>query len=492
MVFILGNTLHVSQSGKSLAWRPALHLYRSSFLIALHITFVAINIYGWSHSGVNHVLIFEIDPRNHLTYQRLLEIGTFLLVLWFVSFTAFIISSYHDAQPFAQPLIFVIFLIILLINPIRIFYYKSRIWFLKNIGRVFLAPFYHVDFTGFWLGDQLISLDLIFFDLQYFICFYTYDVHWIQPTDKQGVFCSGWSQFFLQTVFIVLPSWFRFAQCIRRYRDTKAKFPHLANAGKYASGFLVAITNAVRRATILEYQQQRTSNPFLYLWFISSLIGSTYKLIWDLKMDYGFFDKNAGKNKFLREQIIYSSKAYYYAAIIENILFRFIWIINIFIYFNTSAAEYADIIGFVFGIIEAFRRFIWNYFRLENEHLNNCGEFRAVRDIPIQTTVTVASGYSTRLESIGSLSTLGDEQNAKRRQSIIRGGTMTAMERSRTLTILNEVFDNETSVSKSLTTGTNSNQAQNVSNNLESSSNTISSSNSLVLVNPYYTRTQPT
>ena len=30
-----------------------------------------------------------------------------------------------------------------------------------------------------------------------------------------------------------------------------------------------------------------------------------------------------------------------------------------------------------------FRRFIWNFFRLENEHLNNCGEFRAVRDISI-------------------------------------------------------------------------------------------------------------
>jgi hypothetical protein len=26
---------------------------------------------------------------------------------------------------------------------------------------------------------------------------------------------------------------------------------------------------------------------------------------------------------------------------------------------------------------------VWNYFRLENEHLNNCGEFRAVRDISI-------------------------------------------------------------------------------------------------------------
>ena len=31
----------------------------------------------------------------------------------------------------------------------------------------------------------------------------------------------------------------------------------------------------------------------------------------------------------------------------------------------------------------SFRRFVWNFFRLENEHLNNCGQFRAVRDISI-------------------------------------------------------------------------------------------------------------
>jgi len=30
-----------------------------------------------------------------------------------------------------------------------------------------------------------------------------------------------------------------------------------------------------------------------------------------------------------------------------------------------------------------YRRFVWNFFRLENEHLNNCGQFRAVRDISI-------------------------------------------------------------------------------------------------------------
>ena len=34
------------------------------------------------------------------------------------------------------------------------------------------------------------------------------------------------------------------------------------------------------------------------------------------------------------------------------------------------------------------RRFVWNFFRLENEHLNNCGNFRAVRDISVKPVNT--------------------------------------------------------------------------------------------------------
>jgi hypothetical protein len=43
-----------------------------------------------------------------------------------------------------------------------------------------------------------------------------------------------------------LPAWFRFAQCLRRYRDTKEAFPHLVNAGKYSSTFLVVVFGTLR------------------------------------------------------------------------------------------------------------------------------------------------------------------------------------------------------------------------------------------------------
>ena len=50
---------------------------------------------------------------------------------------------------------------------------------------------------------------------------------------------------------------------------------------------------------------------------------------------------------------------------------------------QTNKETYRELVITILAFLEVFRRFIWNYFRLENEHLNNCGQFRAVRDISI-------------------------------------------------------------------------------------------------------------
>lgn len=98
-------------------------------------------------------------------------------------------------------------------------------------------------------------------------------------------------------------------------------------------------------------------------------------------MDWGLFDKNAGENKFLREEIVYSSTFFYYFAIIEDLLLRFVWALS----FTLTEMKYigGDLLTSMLAPLEVFRRFVWNFFRLENEHLNNCGKFRAVRDISI-------------------------------------------------------------------------------------------------------------
>ena len=55
-------------------WVPALRMFRVSLFISLMVFFVGVNTYGWRANGVNHVLVFEIDPRNYLSSFQLMEV----------------------------------------------------------------------------------------------------------------------------------------------------------------------------------------------------------------------------------------------------------------------------------------------------------------------------------------------------------------------------------------------------------------------------------
>jgi hypothetical protein len=67
---------------------------------------------------------------------------------------------------------------------------------------------------------------------------------------------------------------------------------------------------------------------------------------------------------------------------LQDAVLRFAWLAKYFIGVNTNS-QLSQILQTVFAFLELVRRFVWNFFRLENEHLNNCGEFRAVREISL-------------------------------------------------------------------------------------------------------------
>uniref|UniRef100_A0A8D0W2N1 EXS domain-containing protein n=1 Tax=Sus scrofa TaxID=9823 RepID=A0A8D0W2N1_PIG len=365
---------------------PLIRIYRGGFLLIEFLFLLGINTYGWRQAGVNHVLIFELNPRSNLSHQHLFEIAGFLGILWCLSLLACFFAPISIIPTYVYPLVLYGFMVFFLINPTKTFYYKSRFWLLKLLFRVFTAPFHKVGFADFWLADQLNSLSVILMDLEYMICFYSFELKWdesggLLPNDsEEPEICHKYS-YGVRAVVQCIPAWLRFIQCLRRYRDTKRAFPHLVNAGKYSTTFFM-VTFAALYSTHKERGHSDTV-VFFYLWIVFCIISSCYTLIWDLKMDWGLFDKNAGENTFLREEIVYPQKAYYYCAIIEDVILRFAWTIQISITTTTSLPHSGDIIATVFAPLEVFRRFVWNFFRLENEHLNNCGEFRAVRDISV-------------------------------------------------------------------------------------------------------------
>ncbi|KAG8192346.1 hypothetical protein JTE90_002166 [Oedothorax gibbosus] len=359
-------------------WRIAVRLYRGSLLIILFLFLIGINVYGWRTSGVNHVLIFELDPRNHLSEQHLMEIAAISSVMWSLSVLAFLFSDALSIPAYANPLMLVILLLAFLFNPTRTMRHHARFWLLRVLGRIVTAPLFHVGFADFWLADQLNSLVPVLVDFQYFVCFYVTSVNWEVNTDSNK--CVDDVGLISRPIVACLPAWFRFAQCLRRYRDTKEAFPHLVNAGKYSTTFFNVAFSSLYVYTKDDYGST-WENPYFYLWIVFGISSSIYTYIWDIKMDWGLFDTNTGENKFLREEIVYSSPNYYYFAIVEDLILRFGWTLSVSL--TEMGLIHADIMSSVLAPLEVIRRFVWNFFRLENEHLNNCGKFRAVRDISV-------------------------------------------------------------------------------------------------------------
>eukprot|EP00057_Strongylocentrotus_purpuratus_P033854 XP_793026.4 PREDICTED: xenotropic and polytropic retrovirus receptor 1 homolog [Strongylocentrotus purpuratus] len=253
----------------------------------------------------------------------------------------------------------------------------------SKLGHIAIAPFHAVGFADFWLADQLNSLTCVLLDMEFLICYYSCEVSWVKNGQCKLSCLSSYSHA-IRAVVACLPAWFRFAQCLRRYRDTKKAFPHLVNAGKYSTTFFVVLFSAlvhIRRDQDLH--EHFYQDPLYCLWIFSAFCSSCYTLTWDIKMDWGLLEKKS-YNKLLRDEIVYPEKAYYF-AMVEDLVLRFIWSVNNTVgQMDIGRGRNGLIISTILCFLEVIRRFIWNFFRLENEHLNNCGQFRAVRDISIK------------------------------------------------------------------------------------------------------------
>lgn len=183
-------------------------------------------------------------------------------------------------------------------------------------------------FADFWLADQFTSLVPVFQDFVFIICTcaLTFD-----PSEVNKV-CDR-RLFVLKNVIGCVPAWFRFAQCLRRWHDSGKKHPHLTNAGKYSTTFLVILFRSLHAAwenemigpaasgqrlddrfsevffdegnmttlpslgpttTYHAANSYSATNPFLYCWIIAGTISTIYTYIWDVKMDWGLFDPNCG------------------------------------------------------------------------------------------------------------------------------------------------------------------------------------------------------
>ncbi|KAE8708769.1 Detected protein of unknown function [Hibiscus syriacus] len=142
--------------------------------------------------------------------------------------------------------------------------------------------------------------------------------------------------------------------------------------GKYVSAMVAA-------GARLTYATQ-SNNVWFSVVLVTSIIATVYQLYWDFVKDWGLLNPNS-TNPWLRDDLILKNKNIYFPSIALNVVLRVVWIESIMQFrFNPVQTHLLD---FFLASLEVIRRGLWNFYRLENEHLNNVGKFRAIKTVPL-------------------------------------------------------------------------------------------------------------
>eukprot|EP01084_Bolivina_argentea_P291837 501619_1 len=356
--------------------------FRTLILVSLYLWLFGWNLHIWHKKKFNHPFIFEADPSTVI--QDIIMVFKFageLTCITMLTATLYLLVFIFDKFIIPIPLwCFSIALLVLwliyLMYPRSGTFLQTRDYLMSSFWRIVRAPFTKVHFVDFFIADQWCSLFTVVVDLTFSMCFFATGEFRVQKTlveYKADSICAGKNVKMWIKLLRFIPYWLRFAQCIKRFYDTSSK-SHLVNGGKYFTCILTSIL-----ATLDEHYEDNIWYKLKIIRFIFASISTIYAFMWDLIKDWGLLHFDC-KYILLRNQLRFNPM-HYYIAIIINFLFRISWGIYLFPRsFLISIQVHYIALGL--GAIEIIRRCIWNIFRLENEHINNCGEFRVVKDIP--------------------------------------------------------------------------------------------------------------
>ncbi len=81
------------------------------------------------------------------------------------------------------------------------------------------------------------SLVPMLLDWELMVCHYSMNV----SAELEEVYPCENSLRVSRIIVSILPAWIRFAQCLRRFYDSRQTFPHCVNMGKYLLSIIVTI-----------------------------------------------------------------------------------------------------------------------------------------------------------------------------------------------------------------------------------------------------------
>ncbi|KAE8735828.1 Phosphate transporter PHO1-like protein 5 [Hibiscus syriacus] len=351
-------------------------LYSLFGYIVLHMLMCAGNIFFWKRYRVNYSFIFGFKQGTELGYREVLLLSSGLSLLALAGVISHLDMEMDPRTKSFRTLteLIPLFLLIVVLSitfcPFNIIYRSSRFFLIRCAFHCVCAPLYKVTLPDFFLADQLTSQVQAIRSLEFYICYYGWGNFRVRSNtcEEREVYKV------LYIVVAIIPYWIRFVQCLRRLFEEKDTM-HGLNGLKYFSTIV-----AVGTRTIYQHQAEKTTT-WLVLAAATSGIATLASLYWDIVIDWGLLNRNS-TNPWLRDKLVVPHKGVYFVAMVLNCVLRLAWMQQVLGIQTVPFLHKTALVAAVAGL-EIIRRGIWNFFRLENEHLNNVGKYRAFKSVPL-------------------------------------------------------------------------------------------------------------
>ncbi|KAI8541671.1 hypothetical protein RHMOL_Rhmol08G0080300 [Rhododendron molle] len=374
-IVVLIHARHLLKSnGRKVYMENIFPLYSLFGFIILHMIMFSGNIYFWRRFRVNYPFIFGFKQGSELGYREVFLLSSGVAVLTLAGAISNLdmdmdprMTSFRTIAELV-PMGLVTLLGLVMFCPFNVIYRSSRFFLLRCVFHCLCAPLYKVTFPDFFLADQLTSQVQAFRCLEFYICYYGWgDFRRRSNNCRQS---KTFDVFYI--IVAVVPYWTRFLQSLRRLFEER-DYMHALNGLKYFS-IIVAVV-------------MRTGNDLKWgiTWRImaaaSSGVATIFSTYWDIVIDWGLLRRNS-KNPWLREKLLISNRSVYFVAIVLNAILRLAWMQSVLGFYEAPFLHRTAVTAIV-ASLEIIRRGIWNFFRLENEHLNNVGKYRAFKSVPL-------------------------------------------------------------------------------------------------------------
>ncbi|KAF3975062.1 hypothetical protein CMV_001667 [Castanea mollissima] len=349
-------------------------LYSLFGFIVLHMLMHSANLYFWRRYRINYAFIFGFKQGRDLGYREVFLLSSGLAVL---ALAGVISNLDMEMDPRTKsfraltelvPLGLLTAVLLIILCPINIIFRSSRFFLIQSTLHCLCAPLYKVTFPDFFLADQLTSQVQAFRSLEFYVCYYGWGDFKRRSNNckESGVFQTFYF------IVAIIPYSIRFLQSLRRFVEEKDAMQGL-NGLKI---FLILIAVAMRTT----YDLKRAMT-WRIIAAVSSGVATVAATYWDIVIDWGLLRRNS-KNPWLRDKILVSNRSVYFVAMVLNVLLRLAWMQSVLGFTETPFLHRQALVAIV-ACLEIIRRGIWNFFRLENEHLNNVGKYRAFKSVPL-------------------------------------------------------------------------------------------------------------